>query len=316
MATEAKIAALKGAAERKRQDALERTNQAITKLVREGKKITFTAVAEAAGVSVAYLYKYDDLKERIDHLKTQQEKASKPVQPQPASDKSKQVIITQLKERIKKLEAENRGLRDQNEAIYGRFCQLQGVQQQVEALKTQNASLKAENDWLKQQQLEPVCPPIQNAILSTSTPSNKVTSLEKKRSERSGITEQIQAALAIVGLKLNPTLAKTIQAAPETVVLTAIDALKEAMTAGGIERPGGWLKRAIEECWKPNEPNHQQTTKSSNAFGQWFDLARAKGLVVASMKGDDGQIYVFDREGVRYPFEQMLNKHPMERLND
>jgi len=52
MSTEAKIAALKGAAERKRNDALERTNQAITQLVKEGKKITFAAVAEAAGVSV------------------------------------------------------------------------------------------------------------------------------------------------------------------------------------------------------------------------------------------------------------------------
>lgn len=313
MVTEAKIAALKGAAERKRQDALERTNQAITRLVREGRKITFAAVAEAAEVSVAYLYKYDDLKERINHLKAQQEKTSKPVQSQPASDKSKQVIITQLRERIKKLEAENRGLRDQNEAIYGRFCQLQGVQQQVEALSAQNASLKAENDWLKKQQLEQSCLPVQNAILSTSPSNHKMTSLEKKRSERSGITDQIQDALTSVGLKLNPTLSKTIQIAPETVVLTAIDALKEAMTAGGIERPGGWLKRAIEECWKPNEPVQQKSEGAAeNSFGQWFDWARAKGLVVASMKAEDGKIYVFDREGVRYPFEQMLIKHPMD----
>lgn len=313
MAIEAKIAALKGAAERKRQDALERTNQAITKLVKEGKKITFAAVAEAAKVSVAYLYKYDALKERIDHLKAQQEKISKSAQPQPASDKSKQVIITQLRERIKKLEAENRGLREQNEAIYGRFCQLQGVQQQVEALKAQNASLKVEKE--QQQQAERSSASNHNAIPSAATPNTKVTFLARKRSERFEITASIQTALADVGLKLNPTLAKAIQSVPEVIVLTAIDALKEAMTAGGIERPGGWLKRAIEECWEPNESEHQQVeAKLDNSFSQWFDLAKAKGLVVASMLGEDGQIHVFDKEGTRYPFEKLAASYPLKEL--
>jgi len=265
---------------------------------------------------VAYLYKYDDLRERIDYLKTQQEKTLKPAKPQSASDKSKQVIITQLKERIKKLEAENRGLRDQNEVIYGQFCQLQSVQQQVEALKTQNASLKTENDWLKQQ-LDQNRSPSQNTIQPAPTSSSRVTPLEKKRSARSPVTEQIQSALADIGIRLNPTLAKTIQAAPESTVLTAISALKEAITTGNIERPGGWLKRAIEECWKPNEPTQQHNeVEQSNAFSEWFDLARSKGLVVASMKEKDGQIHVFDQAGVRYPYEQMFAKHPIESLKD
>ncbi|NJL38559.1 MAG: hypothetical protein HC840_01415 [Leptolyngbyaceae cyanobacterium RM2_2_4] len=43
-----------------------------------------------------------------------------------------------------------------------------------------------------------------------STSSPKVTSLGKKRSERFGITDQIQAVLAGAGLKLIATLSKTI----------------------------------------------------------------------------------------------------------
>lgn len=309
MTNEAKIAALKGAAERKRQDALERTNQAIKKLVREGRKITFTSVAGAAGVSVAYLYKYDDLKERIGHLKTQQETNSKPAKPQPASDKSRQVIVVQLRERIKRLEAENRGLRDQNEAIYGRFCQLQSVQQQIDALRSQNDSLKAENNWLRQQ-LDQNRSSSENTILPISTSNSEVAQLEKQ-----SVESQIQSALADIGIKLNPTLAKTIQSVPEATVLTAIDALKEAMSASNIERPGGWLKRAIEECWRPNE-NHQLVAKSQSneVFNRWFNLARAKGLVTAGMRGEDGQQYVFDKEGVSYSFEQMLAAYPLETL--
>ncbi len=316
MTTEAKIAALKGAAERKRQDALKRTNQAITKLVKSEQKITFAAVAEVAGVSVAYLYKYDDLKERITHLKAQQEGILKPIKPQTASDKSNQVIMIQLRERIKKLEAENQGVRQQNEAIYGRMCQLQGVQEQVEALKLQNTSLKTENDWLKQQ-LAHNRPSSENATSFLAAASLSVISLEMRETARSEVSAPVQAALTRVGLQLNPTLSKTIRTAPEATVLKAIDALQEAMAAGAIERPGGWLKRAIEECWKANELMVQEDEDiSSNFFGQWFNWARAKGFVVASMKGEDGQMYVFDCEGMRHPLEQMLKMYPLDSLTD
>ena len=51
-------------------------------------------------------YKYEEIKERIHHLRKQQEASiEKPVNPQIASDKSKQVITNQLRERIRQLEA-------------------------------------------------------------------------------------------------------------------------------------------------------------------------------------------------------------------
>lgn len=151
MVNERKVAALKEASDRKRLEALDKTNQAIAVLVKEGKRITFPAVAQAAGVSVAYLYKYDDLRERIDQLRKQQNQATQPSQPQPASDKSKMVMINSLRERVKKLEMENSALRQQNEVIYGHLSGLQSVQQKVEIFQTENASLRAENAWLKEQ---------------------------------------------------------------------------------------------------------------------------------------------------------------------
>lgn len=119
MRTERKIEALKEATDRKRQTALDKTDAAITKLLKEGKRINFPTVAKQAGVSVTYLYKYEEIKER-HHLRRQQEASiEKPVTPQSASDKSKQVIINQLRTRIRQLEADNRELRDKNEAVYG-----------------------------------------------------------------------------------------------------------------------------------------------------------------------------------------------------
>jgi len=67
-------------------------------MVKEAKKINFHTVAEAAGVSVAYLYKHDSIKQRIDQLRKQQSLSR-------ADTKAEyirrfQAIITVLKKRI------------------------------------------------------------------------------------------------------------------------------------------------------------------------------------------------------------------------
>lgn len=152
MGTEKKIEALKKAAERKRQDALNRTNEAINQLIKQGKRISFPTVAEAAGVSVTYLYKYDELRNRIEHLRKQQNQSiNKSTLPQTASEKSKNNIVYNLKQEINKLRIENRSLRDQIEMVYGRLHSLKLIEQQGASLRTENSILSAEINSLKQQ---------------------------------------------------------------------------------------------------------------------------------------------------------------------
>ena len=315
MGTERKIEALREATDRKRQSALEKTNAAITKLLKEGKRINFPTVAKEAGVSVTYLYKYDEIKDRINHLRQQQEQTSeKPIAPQLASDKSKQVIFNQLRERVKQLEADNRELRTKNEAVYGRLYQLQSVQQSAEALKLEFASLQAENNWLKQQ-LDECHRAAQPHSCSSLPTDSKVTSLAQERTQRKDISDQIKSELADVGVKLNTTLAKTIRSSPEEIVLLAIQALKQALEHGNVERPGGWLNRAIQDGWMPNEKNLPMDLVERDIFKQWFDLAYKQRLVLASTKkSDDGKMYVFNVDGFRLSFEQMLAQYPLEKL--
>jgi len=47
-----------------------------------------------------------------------------------------------------------------------------------------------------------------------------------------------------------------------------------------------------------------------NNFKEWFDLAYKQRLVMAGIKGDDGQMYVYNLNGVPLPFEQMLSGIP------
>ncbi len=53
----------------KSESARERTNKAISQMVKLGETINFHTVAEAAGVSIAYLYKHEEIKQRIDQRK-------------------------------------------------------------------------------------------------------------------------------------------------------------------------------------------------------------------------------------------------------
>lgn len=309
MSNDAKIAALKSAAEQKKQQASENLEKAIRKLTQENKSITFANVAREAGLSVSYLYKYPEIKERIDSLRKQQLKVGKPSQPQKASDDSKAVIIYQLRERIKRLEAEVEGLRRVNEGLAGRVYHLQGTEELAERLKSENTQLKSENAELKQQLEESR---ISQVNLPVTLPENsKVTSLDKKRSGRSDISDSVKQQLNLIGIKLNATLTKTIKSASEETILNAIKAFKEAMASSNIEKPGAWLKKAIEEGWIPNEEIGQQS--ELDVFREWYTLAYKKKLVLASQNTKDG-IIVYTQDEQWISFQEMLVKYPLSTL--
>lgn len=309
MSNNAKIAALKSAAEQKKQQASDNLEKAIRKLTQENKPITFANVAREAGLSVSYLYKYPEIKERIDSLRKQQLKAGKPSQPQKASDDSKAVIIYQLRERIKKLEAEVEGLRRVNEGLAGRVYHLQGADDLAQRLKVENTQLKSENAELKQQLEEAR---ISQVNLPVTLPENsKVASLDKTRAGRSNLSDNVKQQLDLIGIKLNATLTKTIKSASEETVLNAIEAFKEAMASSNIEKPGAWLKKAIEEGWIPNEEIGQQS--ELDVFKEWYTLAYKKKLVLASQNTKDG-IIVYTQDEQWITFQEMLVRYPLLTL--
>lgn len=240
---------LRQKAQEKKQEALSRTNQAINRLVKEGKKINFHTVAEAAGVSVPYLYKQDAIKERIDHLRKQQSPIKGLPSKETVSDDSKKAIVITLKKRVRDLEAENRGLRDHIEVIQGIVLEISDLKQQIEVLKEENSKLKDQLDECRRHHSEP-----------GQSDEPKVSSLLKKRHSKTDISDHIKIKLDALGIKLNSTLSKKIQAASVEVVLAAIEALFQAMEEGEVKSPGGWLASAIEDGWTKNKPQLQQAS--------------------------------------------------------
>ena len=182
-----------------------------------------------------------------------------------------------------------------------------------EVFKAANAKLQVEVDSLKKQ-LHEYHQTAQIQINCTSSENAKVAFLEPKRQKTLTVSNRIKSELAKVGVDLNTTLAETIKSTSEELVISAIEALKEAINTRAIERPGGWLNKAIKDGWKPNEKHLPQDKVTRDILKEWFELAYKQKLVLASTKGADGQIYIYTLDGVSVPFEQMLAKYPLERL--
>ncbi len=100
-------------------NAIEATEKAIRELIKENKSMSFSAVAEKAHVSRAWLYQNQDIKERIQSLRNKSF-SHKNIPPKlRPSELSKDTIIATLKTRIEKLTRKNYALNNHLEVAYG-----------------------------------------------------------------------------------------------------------------------------------------------------------------------------------------------------
>jgi Family of unknown function (DUF6262) len=122
------IEGLRANAKKKAAATEQRAEAAIALLIKEQRPINFQTVAQTAGISTAWLYEHEAIKERIIHLREQQTpKARIKIAPrEQASSASKDAMIAALRQRIQKLEKENSDLKRQVEVANGLLYQQGG----------------------------------------------------------------------------------------------------------------------------------------------------------------------------------------------
>ncbi|MCC2543017.1 DUF6262 family protein [Bacillus thuringiensis] len=97
----------------------QKVDAGIKRLIRANLSINFNSVSKEAGVSKATLYKTEELRNRIETLRQQQSQVPTPKQVKREMDNNnKDVVIASLKRRMKKLEDENKKLREQLKVSY------------------------------------------------------------------------------------------------------------------------------------------------------------------------------------------------------
>lgn len=61
------------------------------------------------------------------------------------------------------------------------------------------------------------------------------------------------------------------------------------MLSDNVKKPGAWLKSAIEDGWRNQEPRPRETAiETTNEFLEWFELALAQGVVRAKAETEEG----------------------------
>lgn len=117
---ERNVEGLRQNAQKKRQEAIIRTEEGIKQLVKEGRSVNFKVVAEVADVSTAWLYKETEIKSRIEYLREQGSNKNQSVPPQQKATEASKNTRYQVKKKSQHVETESRGLRDRLEVIHGR----------------------------------------------------------------------------------------------------------------------------------------------------------------------------------------------------
>ncbi|MGF6950326.1 putative oxidoreductase [Neobacillus sp. B4I6] len=98
---------------------MSKVDEAIKRLVRANQGINLNSVASEARVAKATLYNNVTLRERIETLRQQQIKSPSAKQIKyEMNENSKDTIIESLKRKIKRLEHENKDLRNQLKVAY------------------------------------------------------------------------------------------------------------------------------------------------------------------------------------------------------
>ncbi len=313
---EKRIAVLNETQEKRRREFLDRTEKAIIKLSQTNQKLSFANIAREANVSISYLYKYPEIKQRIKYLRRQQEENAKPVKPQLRTEKSSQVIINQLKNRIKTLDSEKKELTKQNEALTGRLYSLGNTQDIIARLNGENDRLKSELEKLRAE-LEATQKELNNCQQRLVNSNPKITSLEEKRTKQSTtdeISDELKSQFSDIGIKLNKTLIKLITSVSESQVINALSVVKEALEVGKVKSKAGLFRKALEEAWTPNESDAERETKAiKSTFAEWYDLARSYGIVIGCRE-EDGVMMVQENTGDWCKFEDFSAKWTLDYL--
>ncbi len=116
------IDGLRKSAQQRSEVTRQRVEAAIGQLQRANRPVNFRTVAKIARVSTAYLYQHTELQERIVGLRAAGVPSRTPPPKARATDASHKAKLATLIERIKRLEADNRDLKQQLEVAYGRLA--------------------------------------------------------------------------------------------------------------------------------------------------------------------------------------------------
>lgn len=335
---------LEAHAQQKRESALKRTEEAISRLQSEKRPVNFKTVSEESGVSRTWLYKEPEIKAKIDEIKNQKTNKSRNNKSVFVNSNNQPIDtsqINELKTKVRKLETENYALRNHLEVVYGMAApqlvekvkvlqqenealkkRLKGdnkevdqqLLEQIQSLELENQKLIKENQQVDQLKIDLILAQqeLYNCRQVQDSHEPKLIVLEQKKQNSinsNSIPDTINPRLKDIGVRLNKKLNELIESLSEKEVQNAVSAVEEYLATGKkVKSKAGLLRKALEEGWMPNLTEEERIiSQTKDSFSEWYKLAKEEGIAQAS-QGTPKGILVLEPTGEWTPFEAMLEK--------
>jgi len=293
-------AVLLKAQESRKEQTQQKVLEAVQRLQAEGKTITFPDIAKVAGVSVSYLYKWDNIKDYIQSLRDESNQQlhdipSKNEDPRPYGLKT---LHETARKRIQELEIGMKELKRQNELYRGHVAEIYELREENERLRTQLRELTSPKTTGKVVPLQPISTPSSVSVGDIST----------------DITQMIQA----MGIKLGIRLQREIKQHTSERVISAIKAFQQYRGKTVVENPGACLLTMIRDEAEPSV-SQKPISPQEDEFDSWYAEAVRNGFCIdipKNLLGDqEGEVLVKIRaEGTPGGYQPMKWREAQSRM--
>lgn len=255
---EKQTAVLRQAQSQRKQKKREQVFCAIQHLQNSGQPLTFSNIAQVAGCSVSYLYKWRELTTYIHDLQNQKTTQLHELEKKEPGPHSLKTLHEVSRQRIRELEAKNQELKHENEKLRGHVAEIFELRDECERLRTQ---------LLK---------------LASPLPSPKVVPIQSKpeitsNTHNHDIPQAIVQSIQQMGIKLGVRLLQEIKKHDQKKVELAIIAFQQYRSLHAVNNPGACLLAMIRSEAEPNVPQNP-VTKEDDEFDRWYNEAIETGF--------------------------------------
>lgn len=224
---------------KRKEQKKEQVLKAITEIQKQKKPLTFKNIATVAGCSISYLYKWDEIKAYIHELQQKKETTlnslEKDNKDRPHSLKTLHQVA---KDKIRKLEAEIKELKHQNEILRGHVAEIYETRDENERLRTQLRELINPNSGSK--------------VVSITTPIKEKKVFSTPTVNNSDTEESVIDSIKALGVKVSKKLRAEIANRDIEKIKISIEAFKQYQDNHDVKSQEACLLSMIQDEAEPN----------------------------------------------------------------
>ena len=217
----------------------EQVLKAVAEIQKQKKSLTFKNIAAVAGCSISYLYKWDEIKAYIHELQQKKETTLNSLEEdskhQPHSLKTLHQVA---KDKIRKLEAEIKELKHQNEILRGHVAEIYEIRDGNARLQNQLRELTSPNPSSK--------------VVSITTPIKEKKATLPPKVTNNDTSESIVNSIKALGIKVSKKLRAEIANREIEKVKLSIEAFKQYRDNHDVKRQEACLLSMICDEAEPN----------------------------------------------------------------